>query len=201
MAAFCANIIDMQKRIRIAVFILAAILVFSPSGTSFATEHRDLSDEEIGAISQNCSSIKVRLQRVQKDDAKNRVYLGSQYEAIASRLMLNLNLRLVKNGMANALLAEQQTTFMSERDRFKNDFIGYSQEFETLLNMNCKNEPQKFYKQLEIVREKRADINSSMKRMKDIVSLHHQTITEMEEELRLTKTIHNKSKNRKKSRE
>ena len=81
---------------------------------------------------------------------------------------MNLNLRLVKNGMANALLAEQQTTFMSERDRFKNDFIGYSQEFETLLNMNCKNEPQKFYKQLEIVREKRADINSSMKRMKDI---------------------------------
>ena len=97
--------------------------------------------------------------------------------------MLNLNLRLVKNGMANALLAEQQTTFMSERDRFKNDFIGYSQEFETLLNMNCKDEPQKFYKQLEIVREKRADINSSMKRMKDIVSLHYQTIVELEEEL------------------
>ena len=97
--------------------------------------------------------------------------------------MLNLNLRLVKNGMANALLAEQQTTFMSERDRFKNDFIGYSQEFETLLNMNCKDEPQKFYKQLEIVREKRTDINSSMKRMKDIVSLHYQTIVELEEEL------------------
>ena len=111
----------MQKRIRIAAFILAAILIFSPSGTSFAAEHRDLSDEEIGAISQNCSSIKIRLQRVQKDDAKNRVYLGSQYETIASKLMLNLNLRLVKNGMANALLAEQQTTFMSERDRFKND--------------------------------------------------------------------------------
>ena len=97
--------------------------------------------------------------------------------------MLNLNLRLVKNGMANALLAEQQTTFMSERDRLKNDFIGYSQEFETLLNMNCKDEPQKFYKQLEIVREKRTDINSSMKRMKDIVSLHYQTIVELEEEL------------------
>jgi hypothetical protein len=49
--------------------------------------------------------------------------------------------------------------------------------------MNCKDEPQKFYKQLEIVREKRADINSSMKRMKDIVSLHYQTIVELEEEL------------------
>lgn len=183
MAAFCANIIDMQKRIRIATFILALILIFSPSGTSFAIEHRDLSDEEIGAISQNCSSIKIRLQRIQKDDAKNRVYLGSQYETIATKLMLNLNLRLVKNGMANALLAEQQTTFMSERDRFKNDFIGYSQELETLLNMNCKDEPQKFYKQLEIVRDKRADINASMKRMKDIISLHHQTIVELEEEL------------------
>ena len=150
---------------------------------AFAIEHRDLSDGEIGSISQNCSSIKIRLQRVQKDDAKNRVFLGSQYETIASRLMLNLNLRLVKNGMANALLAEQQTTFMSERDRFKNDFIGYSQEFETLLNMNCKDEPEKFYRQLEIVRAKRADINASMKRMKDIVLLHHQTILELRDNL------------------
>ena len=152
----------MQKGIKIVSFVLAIILVFSPSAS--AVDHRELSEEEIGSISQNCSSIKVRLQRVQKDDARNRVFLGTQYETIASKLMLNLNLRLVKNGMASASLAEQQTTFMSERDRFKNDFIGYSQEFENLLNMNCKDEPIKFYRQLEIVRSKRADVNYSMQR-------------------------------------
>lgn len=182
MAAFCANIIDMKTRIYTAIIIPAIVLALLPTST-FAVDHRSLSEDEIGAISQNCSSIKVRLQRVQRDDAKNRVYLGSQYESVATRLMLNLNLRLVKNGMANALLAEQQTTFMSERDRFKNDFIGYSQEFETLLNMNCKDEPEAFYRQLEVVRDKRADIDASMKRLKDITALHRQTIRDLKDEL------------------
>lgn len=171
----------MQKGIKIVSIVLAIILIFSPS--AFAIDHRELSQEEIGSISQNCSSIKVRLQRVQKDDARNRVFLGTQYETIASKLMLNLNLRLVKNGMASASLAEQQTTFMSERDRFKNDFIGYSQEFENLLNMNCKDEPIKFYRQLELVRAKRADVDYSMQRLKSIISLHYQTIIDLRDSL------------------
>lgn len=171
----------MQKGIKYAAFIFALILVFSPSAT--AIDHRELSEEEVGIVSQNCSSIKVRLQRVQKDDARNRVFLGSQYETIASKLMLNLNLRLVKNGMASASLAEQQTTFMSERDRFKNDFIGYSQEFENLLNMNCKDEPEKFYRQLELVRAKRADVDASMQRLKSIISLHYESVTDLRNNL------------------
>ncbi len=171
----------MQKGIRHLAFILAIILIFSPSVA--ATEHRELSEDEIGAVSQNCSSIKVRLQRVQKDDARNRVFLGSQYEMIASKLMLNLNLRLVKNGMASATLADQQTTFTSERDRFKDDFIGYSQEFENLLNINCKNEPEKFYRQLEVVREKRADVDASMQRLKSVVSLHYESVLDLRNNL------------------
>lgn len=175
-------IIDMKKGIIPAIIVSIIALSFS-SNSSFAIEHRNLSDSEIGAISQNCASIKIHLQRVQKDDAKNRVNLGSQYETIATNLMLNLNLRLVKNGIANAYLAEQQTTFASERTRFKDDFIGYSQEFENLLNINCKEEPIKFYRQLELVRMKRADIKASMERLNGILVVHRQTILELKEQL------------------
>jgi hypothetical protein len=172
----------MKKGI-ITVSVMSAIILVFSSIPAFAVEHRDLSDSEIGAISQNCASIKIHLQRVQKDDAKNRVNLGSQYETIATNLMLNLNLRLVKNGIANAYLAEQQTTFASERTRFKDDFIGYSQEFENLLNINCKEEPIKFYRQLELVREKRADIKASMDRLNGILVVHRQSILELKESL------------------
>lgn len=175
-------IIDMKKGITTAFVASAIILAFSPI-SSFAVEHRELSDSEIGAISQNCASIKIHLQRIQKDDAKNRVNLGTQYETIATNLMLNLNLRLVKNSIANAMLAEQQPTFASERTRFKDDFIGYSQEFENLLNINCKEEPIKFYRQLELVREKRADVKASMNRLNDILVLHRQSILELREQL------------------
>ena len=177
-------IIDMQKRIKIAVIFSAVILAFSPiSAHAYNVAHRELNESEIGAISQNCASIKIHLQRIQKDDTRNRVYLGSQYETIASGLMLNLNLRLVKNGIANAYLAEQQTTFTSERNRFKDDFIGYSQELETLINIDCKSEPVKFYRQLELTRAKREDVNASIHRLNDIMILHRQSVTDLRNQL------------------
>ena len=84
----------------------------------------ELEKEEIyNRISQNCSSIKLQLERVQKEDSRNRVYLGAQFEIVSTNLMQNLNLRLVKNNMAKAELSEQQTSFASEREYFKNEFI------------------------------------------------------------------------------
>ena len=65
-----------------------------------------LSDEQIGLMSQNCPSIKTQLRRVQRADAKSRVHLGAQFEVISTNLMLNLNLRLVKNSLATAELAD-----------------------------------------------------------------------------------------------
>ena len=177
-------IIDMQKGIKIAVIFSVLILAFSSTPTrAYTVTHRELSDAEIGAISQNCASIKIHLQRIQKDDAKNRVNLGSRYETIATGLMLNLNLRLVKNNIANAYLAEQQTTFTSERNRFKDDFIGYSQELENLLNIDCKSEPAKFYRQLELTRAKREDVNASMQRLNGIMVSHRESILSLKESL------------------
>lgn len=85
--------------------------------------------------------------------------------------------------MASAEIAEQQTTFMSERDRFKNDYIGYSQELENLINIDCKTEPQKFYNQLKKTRTKREDVDKSIKRLNEILGRHRQSIRNLREEL------------------
>ena len=168
---------------RLVSCAFAALLLLIYAFPASATDYRELTEEEIGAVSQNCSSIKVRLRRVQRDDARNRSYLGSQYEFISSKLMLNLNMRLVKNGFANSDLAEQQASFSSERERFKNDFIGYSQEFDNLLNLDCKKEPIKFYRKLEEVREKRADINASAYRLKETITSHYQSVVDLRSSL------------------
>ena len=97
---------------------------------------------------------------------------------------MNLNLRLVKNNMASAEIAEQQTTFMSERDRFKNDYIGYSQELEALINIDCKSEPQKFYDKLKKTRRKREDIDASIKRLNEILGRHHNAVNQLKESLK-----------------
>ena len=162
----------MQRRVIISLLLVAS-LILSPFSTASAV---NLDDDRIGAISQNCSIIKERLRRIESAGARSRVYLGTQYESIYSGLMSNLSLRLMRNGIANQDIADQQATFKSERERFRNDFIGYSQELKNLIAMDCRNNPQDFYRQLEKTRIKREDITKSIRRMNDIIKEHRETV-------------------------
>lgn len=166
----------MKKSALVVAIVLVATAVNPVSAET-------LSDEKAGIISTNCASLKFQLKRIQKESAKSRVHLGAQYESIATNLMMNLNLRLVKNNRANADIASQQTTFISERDRFKNDFIGYSQQLEALINIDCKAEPQKFYDQLENTRAKRSDVDASIRRLNEILDHHRDSLNKLREEL------------------
>lgn len=144
----------------------------------------ELEKEEIyNRISQNCSSIKLQLERVQKEDSRNRVYLGAQFEIVSTDLMQNLNLRLVKSNLAKAELTEQQTSFASEREFFKNEFIDYSKELENLIAIKCKEKPEEFYNQLVRVREKRSEVQKSVTRLREIIDKHRNSVESYRKEL------------------
>ena len=162
---------------KVSAVILSLLIAMTPVNL-FATE---LSDEQIGNISTNCASIQLRLKQIQKNDARSRVYLGAQFETISSNLMMNLNLRLVKNNIANANISSQQTDFAAERDAFKSDYITYSQALENLISINCKDEPQHFYDQLETVRSHRSTVAKHVKRLAEMVDEHRKAILDMRE--------------------
>lgn len=166
----------MNKFAAIVAFVLVITAVNPVSA-------KTISEEQMGVISANCSSVKFRLENIQKADSKNRVHLGAQYESIATNLMMNLNLRLTKNDLTNTTIADQHKTFVSERTRFKDDFIGYSQELDALIDMDCKNNPQAFYDKLEVVRAKRLDVERSINRLNEILTKHRQSIVELQKEL------------------
>lgn len=169
---------------KVSAVILSLIIAATPANL-FAAE---LSDEQIGNISTNCASIKLRLKQIQKNDARSRVNLGAQFEIISTNLMMNLNLRLVKNNIANANVSRQQTEFAAERESFKNDYISYSQELEKLISVNCKDEPQSFYDQLETVRSHRATVAGHVKRLSEMAAEHRKTILDMRDGLTPEKT-------------
>lgn len=162
----------------IAQIVLIVNVFFVP-----AVLAADISEEKEGRISMECASIKVSLKALQKVDSNMRVYLGSKYEIVLSNFMTNLNLRLVKNNLATENLTGLQTTYLSERERFKADFIGYSQALEVLIDTDCQNEPQKFYDQLEEVRVKRADVQASYNRLNDVLGWHRDAVVELGDEL------------------
>ena len=162
------------------LIVFCAVLTAAMPSNLFAVE---LTDEQIGNISSNCSSIKMQLQKVQRMDAKSRVHLGAQFEAIANSLMMNLNLRLVKNNRANGDIASQQANFSNVRERFKRDYINYQKELDALIAINCKDEPYHFYEQLETVRDRRDDMSWSINRLKEIADEHRRSVLDMREDL------------------
>lgn len=161
--------------------ILALGCAFLPTLPSFADD--EVSSETLSDISQNCSSIKLQLDRVQKEDSRLRMHLGIQYETISTNFMQNLNLRLVRNNLANADLSIQQTSFFSERERFKTDFVDYSQAMDELVKIDCRAKPDKFYMQLKTVRAKRAEVYSDTERIRELVKKHYNTVNSYKDQL------------------
>lgn len=158
--------------------LITGLAIFAP------TTHIAAIDQNTATwrIPTNCENIKIQLKALQKVDSRMRVYLGSKYELILTNFMTNLNLRLVRNNLATMELTSLQTTFSSERERFKADFTRYSQELEKLIETDCRAEPEKFYDQLEFVRKWRADVQASCNRLTGVIEQHHTAVTKLKNE-------------------
>ena len=161
----------MKMRVAIICAVFAVATIFAP----FAHAAK-LGEEQSGLISQNCSSIKLQLQQLQRADAKSRVHIGAQYETIYSNLMLNLNIRLIKNDLVATAVSAEQANFANERKLFKENYINYSQALDKLIAIDCKSAPQDFYEQLKTTQEKRAEVDRSVDRLNKIVAEHKETV-------------------------
>ena len=162
-------------------FVVMAVLCFTPR--VLATDDTKLTDEQKGAISQNCSSIKQGLKNLQKVDSRTRVFLGSTYRNVLSNFVTPLNLRLVKDNKAVSELAAVQTDFAEGKDEFSDKFIKYSQSLEELINMDCVAKPEQFYEKLVEVRKKRGDVRKIVSEMNDTLTEHRRIVKKTMEEM------------------
>ena len=154
---------------------LVLTLGFSFTNLTFAEDKID--SEKLENIEMDCQSIKQTLKRVQNIDRNTRISIGRSYQTILTDFITPLNVRLVKNNKSISELTSIQNRFVDARETFNRDYISYSQEFENLLNIDCKNEPEKFYNQLEKTREKRTSVADSARKVRAIISEH---LTEVE---------------------
>lgn len=120
----------------------------------------------------HCDTIKSNLGLVQRDDAKIRVYLGAYYEAILTKYITPLNVKLVEQNLSNAKLIDNQNAFAETKEIFAKDFTKYQQMLEELVKMDCKSEPERFYKELVDVRQRRKIMAQDVLKMRRLISEH-----------------------------
>ena len=169
---FCQDLLRKSRllgvglKVQIAFFALLASL-----GGRFCAVQA-ISPNQSAAIVEHCDTIKDELKKVQKEDARVRVYLGGYYETILTKFITPLNVRLVENNLSSAGLVENQNNFAGTKTLFTNDFIAYQQGLEELVGLDCRQEPEKFYDKLTTVRQKRKIMVQDVLKMRNLISEH-----------------------------
>ena len=138
-----------------------------------------VSDEQKSAIVDHCTEIREDLKNVQKADSRARVYLGGYYETILSKFIMPLNVRLVENNLSTASFVENQNKFADAKTVFATDFIGYQQDLEELILIDCKKEPAAFYEKLQKVQQKRKTVEQDTLRVRNLISEHVKLVNEL----------------------
>lgn len=145
--------------------------------------HRKLNDTERGNISMSCASIQTSLKNVQRNDSKTRVILGTNYQTLFSNYISPLNVRLIKNNLPDSTLISIQSETITSRNSFTNLFVTYSQRLESLISIDCKNQPDTFYSELENVRFLRSQLEESVNKVNTALSNHLKTVNQLREKL------------------
>lgn len=166
------NIVRWSIIASFSVIVISLILIIFYDKPTMA-----ISEKKYNAISQNCSTIRQSLKTLQKTDSRARSYLGTTYEAIATKFMIPLNVRLVKNGRPNTDLSEIQSDFTYSHSQFKEKYTDYMKELEALINMECQRYPDAFYGQLEKLRESREKLQKTVNSLAKLSTAQLEAVT------------------------
>lgn len=139
---------------------------------SGATSEAEIPETVQAGIRENCTAIKENLAKVQKADARARVYLGRYYETVLTKFVTPLNLRLVENNLSAADLVGNQTKMAEARALFVDDYVNYQKELESLVAINCEEKAGEFYQQLVKVRKKRKIVEQDVLKVRNLISEH-----------------------------
>ena len=177
------NIYMATKRTSKVLITALALSISFAGGASVFADSSILDNDQIGAISQNCASIKQSLRALQRTDARTRSYLGSAYEKTLSDYITPMDLRLINVGQPNAALTTIHSDIIAARQEFVHDYTVYSQKLEELITHDCQNDPQNFYHTLEDTRSKRATVEKSTDKIRRLLGEHLTAVKKIENNL------------------
>ena len=153
------------------MFIISIFLATITLGSQ-PVSAAELSEDQTGAIIQNCATTKQSLRTLQRTDARARSYLGSAYENLLSNYISPLNLRLINSNQPNANLTNLHSQILETRQEFISRYTSYSQALEDLISSDCQKHPDEFYDKLVNTRKKRAELSSITTTLRNLFSEH-----------------------------
>lgn len=163
-----------MKRIVLASLIITT-LCFSSVSLAYA---EDLSDERKTSVSQTCVGAQSNLQRLGSSDTTTRINRGRDYDQVL-KLFYLMNTRVASNNITEPKLAEITKNFEDELARFRENYNSYNDQLKSTVDFGCVNDPQGFYDSLDAARNRRANLNSNVVRLDNLIEEYQQVIKEL----------------------
>lgn len=173
------SIMNSKKRIDLKSFCLILVLSLASvisvvsfrSGESFGVNEPTVYTQDIGnKLVTRCDLIKEYLSksvRINELAARQNRVRGWEY---VLRRLGNLNESYAKFNVNHSELGSNLSSLRQQLEQFKVDFEAYDSEFQRLLAINCKTNPQEFWRQLETLRSFRNGIALSVENYKASLS-------------------------------
>lgn len=143
-----------------------------------AIDPENMTPQEYTIVERNCKSAQQILQRIQYVDPVARVNRGTAYNNI-SKLMSSMTSRAAFNAHSLPQFSVETEAVQDLRTEFANDYTDYEIALRELINYDCKDNPQEFYKRLVDVRAKRAIVTLRVKEIDRRLDVFSSTITEL----------------------
>ena len=168
---------------KVIIFVVLTFTALSTASVAYAVNN-ELTEKQSASIVNYCNTVRQDLKNLQRTDARARTYFGAIYETILSKYLKPLNLRIVDNDLSNTTLLKLQSDFAEARTDFSEDYIKYSKSLEELVSIDCRFEPDLFYKKLVSTREKRATVAYDIKVLNGLLTSIIKSTEQLKESLK-----------------
>lgn len=157
------------------------LLIFvTPTG---AIDPDAMTPQEYTVIERNCRSSQSIIQRIEYVDPVARVNRGTVYNNL-SKLMTALTSRAAFNAYSIPGLSTESQAIQDQRSQFAKDYTTYEITLRELINYDCTNGPQGFYRKLIDVRAKRAVVAFRVREIERRLDLFSTAVTQLEDRVR-----------------
>lgn len=120
------------------------------------------SPSPVDLLPSRCISIKAKLEHIYINETPIRINYGQAYEDLLNKVITPANTRLVANGYAGGEIVNLSAEFSQDLERFRLAYQKYQQQLKLVKQLDCRNQPEKFYQQLVKLREERQQINQKI---------------------------------------
>ena len=163
-----------------------AILSFTCVPGAYAQEINIETEENnatITSLQENCDTIKTTLRRIHTNDALLRVNMGQMYSGLSSQFMARLNSRLTLNRINSTELVDITGRFESQRTEFASAYTNYESALSSLIGIDCRSQPVKFYAALLNARDERANLAGTVQSMNGYIRDYQVGVEKMQQSL------------------